>query len=144
MQPVASQNVRPSDSEPGGSRRFVAILEPLRDQGIIWGSVEGNRERQMKRENAAGAAVVTHPDPPAMGLDDLAADGQAQTHATAVTLRAGVHLMELPEDALLEFVRHSRTRVSHLDQGNPLEWLQTRIAGGQGLSYSEIDRAVRR
>src|SRR4029079_3601972 len=74
--------------------------------------------RQGEAENAAAALAPSDPDPPAVALDDLAADGEAD--ARALVGLALVQALEHLEDVLAVFGRDADAGVGDRDRRHPV------------------------
>lgn len=75
----------------------------------------GRAQRQDDVEGAPEARGALHRDLPAMGVQDVLHDAQAQSGAAAVARAVFVHPVEALEDVLLVLVGHARTIVGDLD-----------------------------
>ena len=69
----------------------------------------------MKKNRLPVAELALHPDPPAVQLDELARDRQAEPRAVVRARRRRVHLRELAEDQLVMLGRDADAGVAHFD-----------------------------
>src|SRR5947208_11187801 len=74
----------------------------------------GHTQRDLENESRAPAELAFHPDTPAVHLDKLPADGQAESRATVLVRDSGVGLPELGEHRLELVRRNSDAGVRHL------------------------------
>src|SRR5215813_14502890 len=97
----------------------------MRNQGCCQArSVTAARQRE--RERRSLSHLTLHPDPPAVQLYKLPAQGEPQPRALRLLLRPA-HLPEFLEHCLLVFGSNSNAGIRHRDLGHPVDEAGTHV-----------------